>query len=61
MKHLFLNNSSVLILNLTLIHDQAAAFKLGVLVLMTKVTLFRWRYFIFINLMLLISNLSITF
>ena len=26
-----------------------------------KVTLFRWRYFIFINLKLLISNLSITF
>ena len=26
-----------------------------------KVTLFYWRYFIFINLRLLISNLSITF
>ena len=26
-----------------------------------KVTLFRWRYFIFINLKLLIPNLSITF
>ena len=26
-----------------------------------KVTLFRWRYFVFINLKLLISNLSITF
>ena len=47
MKDLFLNNSRVLILNLTFIHIQAATFKLGVLVLMTKELYFAGDIFSF--------------